>query len=181
MAVLGIRSQQEGYRGQLSEDARSRASVRRTRSRRGARGAVRRRGDGELLPQTVRPRLELVGDAGYNKDPITAQGIADAFRDAELCAHALDRAFAGAASFDEVMAEYQRTRDQHVLPMYEFTCQLATLEPPPPDMQQLFAVISGNQQAMDGFVRMNAGTISPAEFLSPENIRAIMTSAQVAK
>jgi hypothetical protein len=39
--------------------------------------------------------------------------------------------------------------------------------------------ISGNQQAMDGFVRMNAGTISPAEFLSPENIRAIMTSVQV--
>ena len=27
----------------------------------------------------------LVGDAGYNKDFITAQGISDAFRDAELC------------------------------------------------------------------------------------------------
>ncbi len=45
-------------------------------------------------------------------------------------------------------------------------------------MQQLFTAISGNQQAMDGFVRMNAGTISPAEFLSPENLRGIMTSAQ---
>jgi 2-polyprenyl-6-methoxyphenol hydroxylase-like FAD-dependent oxidoreductase len=32
----------------------------------------------------------LVGDAGYNKDFITAQGIHDAFRDAELCATALD-------------------------------------------------------------------------------------------
>jgi 2-polyprenyl-6-methoxyphenol hydroxylase-like FAD-dependent oxidoreductase len=126
------------------------------------------------------PGWALVGDAGYNKDPITAQGIADAFRDAELCANALDRAFTGAASFDEAMDEYQSMRDQHVLPMYDFTCQLATLEPPPPEMQQLFAAISGNQQAMDGFVRMNAGTISPAEFLSPENVRAIMTSTQVA-
>jgi flavin-dependent dehydrogenase len=122
------------------------------------------------------PGWALVGDAGYNKDPITAQGITDAFRDAERCAMALDQTFTGARSFDEAMGDYQRARDQHVLPMYEFTCQLATLEPPPPQMQQLFGAIHGNQRAMDGFVQMNAGTISPAEFLSPENIGAIMSA-----
>ena len=110
------------------------------------------------------PGWALVGDAGYNKDFITAQGIHDAFRDAERCASALDQTFTGARSFDEVMGEYQHDRDAHVLPMYEFTCQLATLEPPPPEMQQLFGAIHGNQRAMDGFVQMNAGTISPAEF-----------------
>ena len=41
------------------------------------------------------PGWALVGDAGYNKDFITAQGIQDAFRDAELCAAALDKAFSG--------------------------------------------------------------------------------------
>jgi len=123
------------------------------------------------------PGWVLVGDAGYNKDPITAQGILDAFRDAEHCAIALDETFTGARAFDVVMAEHQRARDEHVLPMYEFTCQLATLEPPPPQMQQLFAAISGNQAAMDGFVQMNAGTISPAQFLSPGNIGAIMAAA----
>jgi 2-polyprenyl-6-methoxyphenol hydroxylase-like FAD-dependent oxidoreductase len=122
------------------------------------------------------PGWALVGDAGYNKDPITAQGITDAFCDAERCALALDQTFTGARAFDDAMGEYQRARDQHVLPMYEFTCQLATLEPPPPQMQQLFGAIYGNQKAMDGFVQMNAGTISPAEFLSPENIGAIMTA-----
>ena len=122
------------------------------------------------------PGWALVGDAGYNKDPITAQGITDAFRDAERCVMALDQTFTGARSFDEAMGDYQRARDQHVLPMYEFTCQLATLEPPPPQMQQLFGAIHGNQRAMDGFVQMNAGTISPAEFLSPENIGAIMSA-----
>ena len=126
------------------------------------------------------PGWALVGDAGYNKDPITAQGITDAFRDAELCAIALDRTFTGARSFDEAMGEYQHTRDHHVRPMYEFTCQLATLEPPPPEMQQLFGAIHGNQKAMDGFVQMNAGTISPAQFLSPESIGAIMAAARVA-
>jgi 2-polyprenyl-6-methoxyphenol hydroxylase-like FAD-dependent oxidoreductase len=125
------------------------------------------------------PGWALVGDAGYNKDPITAQGITDAFRDAERCAMALDQTFAGARSFDEAMGEYQRARDQHVLPMYEFTCQLAALEPPPPQMQQLFGAIHGNQRAMDGFVQTNAGTISPAEFFSPENISAITAAARV--
>jgi 2-polyprenyl-6-methoxyphenol hydroxylase-like FAD-dependent oxidoreductase len=120
------------------------------------------------------PGWVLIGDAGYNKDPITAQGITDAFRDAERCATALDQTLSGTRPFDEVMDEYQRGRDEHVLPMYEFTCQLATLEPPPPEMQQLFAAIHGNQKAMDGFVQMNAGTISPAEFLSPKNIAEIM-------
>jgi len=126
------------------------------------------------------PGWALVGDAGYNKDPITAQGIQDAFRDAEQCAAALDQTFTQARSFDEAMGEYQRNRDEHVLPMYEFTCQLATLEPPPPEMQQLFAAIAGNRTAMDGFVQMNAGTISPAEFLSPANVGAIFAVARFA-
>lgn len=34
----------------------------------------------------------LVGDAGYTKDPISAHGISDGLRDAELCARAVDRA-----------------------------------------------------------------------------------------
>jgi hypothetical protein len=62
--------------------------------------------------------------------------------------------------------------------MYEFTCMLATLEPPPPDMQQLFAAVHGNQEAMDAFARMNAGTISPAEFFAPENVNAITAAAE---
>jgi len=110
------------------------------------------------------PGWLLVGDAGYLKDPITAQGIKDAFADAERCASALDQVFAGARSFDDAMGECQQVRDAQAMPMYEFTCQLATLAPPPPEMQQLFGAIHGNQKAMNAFAQMNAGTISPAEF-----------------
>jgi flavin-dependent dehydrogenase len=123
------------------------------------------------------PGWALVGDAGYNKDFITAQGIIDAFRDAELCANALDDSLSGARSFDDAMGEYQSTRDAHVLPMYEFTCQLATLEPPPPEMVQLLAAVHGNQEAMDGFARVNGGVTSPAEFLSEENVGRIFAAA----
>ena len=62
--------------------------------------------------------------------------------------------------------------------MYEFTCQLATLEPPPPEMQQFFGAVHGNQKAMDDFARLNAGTISPAEFFAPDNVKAIAAAAE---
>jgi 2-polyprenyl-6-methoxyphenol hydroxylase-like FAD-dependent oxidoreductase len=123
------------------------------------------------------PGWALVGDAGYNKDFITAQGITDAFRDAELCAAALDESLSGGRGFDAAMGDYQSTRDEHVLPMFEFTCQLATLEPPPPEMQQVLGAVHGNQDAMDGFARVNAGVTSPAEFFSEENVARIFAAA----
>ena len=119
----------------------------------------------------------LVGDAGYCKDPITAQGISDAFRDAELCVTALDETFTGARSFDDAMSDYQRVRDDQVLPIYDFTTQLATLELPPPEVQQLLGTVHGNQDAMDDFVSITAGTLSPAKFFAPENIGRIMSAA----
>ncbi len=123
------------------------------------------------------PGWALVGDAGYNKDPITAQGISDAFRDAELCATALDATFAGRSTFETAMAAYQRTRDDEVLPIYEFTTQLATLETPPAEMQQLLAAVHRNQDAMDDFASITAGTISPAAFFDPINIGRIMAAS----
>ncbi|MEO6526583.1 MAG: NAD(P)/FAD-dependent oxidoreductase [Gemmatimonadaceae bacterium] len=118
----------------------------------------------------------LVGDAGYNKDPITAQGINDAFRDAELCAVAIDESLSGRRPFDDAMAEYQRTRDEHVMAMYDFTNGLASFSPPSQDMLQLFGAMHGNQRAMDGFAQVNAGTISPADFFSPANIGTIFAA-----
>jgi 2-polyprenyl-6-methoxyphenol hydroxylase-like FAD-dependent oxidoreductase len=124
------------------------------------------------------PGWALVGDAGYNKDFITAQGMHDAFRDAELCAAALDQTFTGARPFETAMGEYQSTRDRQVLPMYELTTEFATLEPPPPEQQQLLAAMHGNQEAMDGFARVVAGVTSPAEFFSEENAGRILAAAR---
>jgi flavin-dependent dehydrogenase len=120
------------------------------------------------------PGWALVGDAGYNKDPITAQGISDAFRDAELCATAVDAAFSGRQSVADAMATYQLTRDAHVLPIYEFTSQMATMAPPPPELAELLAAVAGNPEAGDQFAGVIAGTVSPAEFFAPENIGRIL-------
>ena len=123
------------------------------------------------------PGWALVGDAGYNKDFITAQGISDAFRDAELCAAALHENFAAGRSFHDAMGAYQSARDEHVLPMYEFTCEFASYTPPSPEKRRLLAAIHGNQEAMDGFVRVVAGVTSPAAFFSEENVGRILGAA----
>ena len=123
------------------------------------------------------PGWALVGDAGYNKDFITAQGIADAFQDAERCVAALDEALSGARSFDDAMVDYQSSRDSHAVPMYEFTAQLASLQPPPPQLQQLLTAIRGNQDAMNGLARVNSGVTSPADFFSDHNVGRILANA----
>jgi flavin-dependent dehydrogenase len=123
------------------------------------------------------PGWALVGDAGYNKDFITAQGISDAFRAAEWCVDALDESFSGGSPFDEAMTKYQTTRDQASFAIYEFTAEVAALQPPPPEQQQLMAAIHGNQDAMNGFVRVVAGVVSPAEFFSEENVARIFNAA----
>jgi 2-polyprenyl-6-methoxyphenol hydroxylase-like FAD-dependent oxidoreductase len=126
------------------------------------------------------PGWALVGDAGYNRDPITAQGITDAFVDAEGCSRALDAALTGARPFEDAMAAFHRARDRRVLPMYEFTTQLATLEGPPPEMQQLLAAAAGNADAMSAFVSVIAGTLSPVAFFDPDHIASIMRRGRAA-
>ncbi|RBM17271.1 oxidoreductase [Prauserella sp. PE36] len=120
------------------------------------------------------PGWALVGDAGYNKDPVVPKGISDAFASAELCADALDEYLRGLRTYDVAMAGYQRVRDERGLPIYEFATQLATMEPPPPEMRQLFGALAGDEEAMADFVSVTAGTISPAEFFAPDNIARIM-------
>jgi flavin-dependent dehydrogenase len=123
------------------------------------------------------PGWALVGDAGYDKDPITAQGISDAFWDAEQFTNALGEVFDSRRTFGDAMSAWQRERDERAMPMYEFTTQMATLESPPPELQQFLGGVHGNQEAMDDFVSVVAGTVSPADFFDPQHIQQIMTAA----
>jgi flavin-dependent dehydrogenase len=122
------------------------------------------------------PGWALVGDAAYNKDPITAQGISDAFRDAELCAAGVHEWLAEGRPFAHTMAGYQAARDATALPIYEFTTQMATLEAPPPEMQQLLAAVQRDRDASDAFAGVVAGTVSPVEFFDPAHIRRVMAA-----
>jgi flavin-dependent dehydrogenase len=68
------------------------------------------------------PGWALVGDAGYFKDPITAHGISDALRDAELLARAVLR------GGERALAEYEAARDELSIRLFELTDRIASLE-----------------------------------------------------
>ncbi|HET7354265.1 MAG TPA: NAD(P)/FAD-dependent oxidoreductase [Gaiellaceae bacterium] len=110
------------------------------------------------------PGWALVGDAGYHKDPITAQGITDAFRDAELLAAALDVGFTGSQPLGEALAGYERIRNEETRPMYELTYEFASLAPPGAEQQALFASLRGDQERTNRFLGTVAGTVPLAEF-----------------
>jgi hypothetical protein len=89
----------------------------------------------------------------------------------------LDDAFAGRRAYDEAMAGYQDARDRAALPVYEFTDDFAQLRPPPPELAQLLGAMQGNQEAMDGFVSVQAATLPAPEFFAPGNVGRIMGEA----
>ena len=64
----------------------------------------------------------LVGDAGYFKDPLTAHGITDAFRDAELLADAI------VEDTPAALAEYQHCRDTWSEGLFDVTDRIASFE-----------------------------------------------------
>jgi flavin-dependent dehydrogenase len=101
------------------------------------------------LRQAFGPGWALVGDAGYYRDAVTASGISDAFRDAELLAVALDQALRGGAEQEAAaLAAYQQQRDQALREVFEITCRLAAYPPVPAFVElqkQLSAAI--DQQA----------------------------------
>jgi len=70
--------------------------------------------------QSHGPGWALVGDAGYFKDPLTAHGITDAMRDAELLARAIE------AETDEAFVNYQDLRDEASLALFETTDAIAS-------------------------------------------------------
>ncbi len=122
--------------------------------------------EANFLREPFGPGWALVGDAGYTKDFITGLGISDAFRDAGLCATALDQAFSGSGPFDEAMTAYQSERDRQALPFYEFTALLATLQPFPPELERVLNAVHGDQDAMDAFARVGGAVTSPAKFFA---------------
>jgi 2-polyprenyl-6-methoxyphenol hydroxylase-like FAD-dependent oxidoreductase len=124
------------------------------------------------------PGWALVGDAGYVKDPITAQGISDAFLDAEGLSAALDDGFAGRREMEEALGGYQSARDRRVRPLYDFTYQLAQLEPPPPVLQELFGALHHDQKETNAFYSAITGASPLPAFMNPDNIGRIVAGAR---
>ena len=82
------------------------------------------------------PGWALVGDAGYFKDPLTAHGITDALRDAELAARAAIRGTADA------FAEYERMRLDLSSRLFDITDEIASFAWTDAEVQTLHRALS---------------------------------------
>jgi 2-polyprenyl-6-methoxyphenol hydroxylase-like FAD-dependent oxidoreductase len=121
------------------------------------------------------PGWVLLGDAHYKKDPCTAQGITDAFCDAEYLTAAIERGLSGGTTdMLGALEEYERTRVAWAMPFYELTCQMATFAPPPPEMAALCAALQENQTDTNAFFGLITEAVCPTDFFAPENVARIL-------
>ena len=124
------------------------------------------------------PGWALVGDASHQQDPCTAQGISDAFRDAQLLADALDAGLSERQPLATALEEYGRQRDAAAMAMHAFTCQLAPFAPPSAEQQQLFGALRTNPAQIDRFLGTFAGSVPIPDFFAPDNMAQIFSSAE---
>ena len=102
---------------ELAERLRRATPPQHTRTWRGHPGYIR---------QAHGPGWALVGDAGYYKDPISAHGLTDALRDAELLARAVIEGFGTDATLHDALEQYQSTRDRLSIPMFDVVDRIAS-------------------------------------------------------
>lgn len=122
------------------------------------------------------PGWALVGDAGYHKDPCTASGITDAFVSAAMLAAAVHAGLPSPSTLDDALAGYQRRRDERFLPALQLTRDLASMQPPTPEMAALFAAIAASPAESTRFFGAMQGSTPLPEYFAPANIARIMTA-----
>jgi flavin-dependent dehydrogenase len=120
------------------------------------------------------PGWALVGDAGYHKDPILAQGISDAFVHASLLTRALGDAFEGRVDWETALAGYEAARNADVAAVYELNAGFATLQPPPPETEALLNALRGNSADTSQFFGVLSGAVPVPEFFAPANTARIL-------
>jgi flavin-dependent dehydrogenase/ubiquinone/menaquinone biosynthesis C-methylase UbiE len=117
------------------------------------------------------PGWALVGDAGFHKDPTTASGISDAFRDAEFLAIALDKGFSRIEDPMRALAQYERKRNRETLHLYNlYTKHISALEPLPPEFIEYVRALRGNQPAIDRLLGVLVGAVEVRTVLSARHM-----------
>jgi hypothetical protein len=87
---------------------------------------------------------------------------------------AIDDGFSGRRLLADALADYEEKRNTAVMPMYDFTIQLANLEEPPAaETQQLLKALRGKPSETNRFLGVWSGTVPIPEFFAPENLRRI--------
>jgi 2-polyprenyl-6-methoxyphenol hydroxylase-like FAD-dependent oxidoreductase len=126
------------------------------------------------------PGWALVGDAGCHKDPMTALGMSDAFRDADLLATAINLGLSGETPLQTAFADYEQQRNSAGMPSYHENLRFARFSPVHPEVLNLRAAIRGNAEASRQMTMARNGMIPREDFFSAQNIGGLLARAGAA-
>jgi 2-polyprenyl-6-methoxyphenol hydroxylase-like FAD-dependent oxidoreductase len=107
--------------------------------------------------QSHGPGWGLAGDAAYYRDPVTATGISDAFRDADELAEAIDRGLTGREDMDQALAGHQRHRDEVTVPSYDWTLVSTAFAPDNQTTRAFLGTVARDPDLSRMFVNLNPG------------------------
>lgn len=114
------------------------------------------------------PGWALVGDAGHFKDPTPGQGIADALRQSEKLAGAIERALGGERrEADRILRDWWRWRDEDAWEMYWFAHDMGAAGPTPPVRRQAERRIAADPELTTAMVRVLNHELRPSEAFTP--------------
>jgi 2-polyprenyl-6-methoxyphenol hydroxylase-like FAD-dependent oxidoreductase len=114
------------------------------------------------------PGWALVGDAGHFKDPTPGQGIADALRQSEKLAAAIERGLGGGAGTpDQILHEWWRWRDEDAWEMYWFAHDMGAAGPTPPLLRQVQRRIAADRSLMTATLRIFNHDLRPSQVFTP--------------
>lgn len=116
------------------------------------------------------PGWVLVGDAGHFKDFTPAQGIADAFRQAERLAEVLPADLADRTAVDAALRAWWRRRDRDARPMYWFAADMGAPGPSTPLVTEVLRDIAADRAATLALARVLNHEIGPDRLLSPRRL-----------
>ncbi len=114
------------------------------------------------------PGWALVGDAALHRDPITAQGITNAFTHAAILAEELDSAFSGDKTVDDALAQYDQRQFAALKPMFDYTVHLAMLQPLPEQVQGMLPMVAQEPMATSAFIGAFMGSVPLDQVFPPE-------------
>jgi menaquinone-9 beta-reductase len=118
------------------------------------------------------PGWVLLGDAGHFKDPTPGQGIADAFRQADRLAPAIEDGL-GNTSPDAAMQRWWHWRDDDAYEMYWFASDMGARGAASPLMTRLMRNLAADPEATLMFFGVLNHEIRPSElFTRPRALRA---------
>jgi 2-polyprenyl-6-methoxyphenol hydroxylase-like FAD-dependent oxidoreductase len=126
-----------------------------------------------FLRESAGPGWTLVGDAGHFKDPAAAQGMADAFRQAERLAGDITAGLGGVTPVDEALAGWWAWRDADAIEMHWFAADLGAAGPVPTVLVEALRDLQASPERLWQFWAVFHHRVRPSEVLTPERFGAV--------